>query len=146
MPALREAWGYRGRRSEFDAGTWHAYEVLQACDLLSLGLCLADLERPADGEPIDVTATLAQLKAVPGPRLLTSVPTAAGGPYAVIEVAPTQPLRVELDPYPFDRPEVEVRIPIRELEDRSYASEDEAAAAFRAAGVRELAVTLGRRR
>ncbi len=62
MPALREAWGYRGRRSEFDAGTWHAYEVLQAVDLLSLAHGLMDLERAApDGEPIDVTTTLAHI-------------------------------------------------------------------------------------
>ena len=45
MPALREAWGYRGRRSDFDAGTWHAYEVLQAVDLLSLAHGLMDLEQ-----------------------------------------------------------------------------------------------------
>src|SRR5436305_2096746 len=35
MPALREAWGYRGPRSEFDAAIWHAYEVLQALDVIS---------------------------------------------------------------------------------------------------------------
>ena len=45
MPALREAWGYAGPRSEFDAATWHAYEVLQALDLLSLALGLTDLEQ-----------------------------------------------------------------------------------------------------
>ena len=68
MPALREAWGYRGRRSDFDAATWHAYEVLQAVDLLSLAHGLIDLERPAPhGEPVDVTTTLARTEQVPGP-------------------------------------------------------------------------------
>src|SRR6202042_3861501 len=81
MPALREAWGYRGRRSEFDAGTWHAYEVLQAVDLLSLAHGLADLERAAPAiEPIDVTSTLARTEQTAGPRFVTGVPVRPGGP------------------------------------------------------------------
>jgi hypothetical protein len=143
MPALREAWGYRGRRSEFDAGTWHAYEVLQAVDLLSLAHGLMDLERAArDGEPVDVTATLADTNQVPGPRVVTGVPLRAGGPHVPITVTVIAPGRVQLDPYPLREQEVECVLPVRELDDRAYASADAAARAFHAAAVRELRVTV----
>ena len=38
MSALRDAWGRAGRRSEFEAQTWYAYELLQALDLMALAL------------------------------------------------------------------------------------------------------------
>lgn len=143
MPALREAWGYQGRRSEFDAGTWHAYEVLQAVDLLSLAVGLTDLERPApEVQPIDVTGTLAATEHVPGPRLVTGVPLRAGGPYVAITVTVTAPGRVALHPYPLRAGELEFVLPLRELDDRAYADADDAASAFRAAPVRELRVTV----
>lgn len=145
MPALREAWGYRGRRSEFDAHTWHAYEVLQAVDLLSLVHGLMDFEHPADGgEPIDATSTLTQVDLVSGPRFVTSVPLQAGGPYVAINVVCRQPGRVQLDPYPLDEPELEVSVPLRELEARPYPSADAAAQAFHAAPVRDLRLTITR--
>ena len=143
MPALREAWGYRGRRSEFDAGTWHAYEVLQAVDLLSLALGLTDLQRAAPAvEPVDVTTTLARTEQVPGPRFVTGVPLRAGGPYVAITLTVAEPGRVELDPYPLRERELEFVLPVRELDDRAYADADDAASAFRAAPVRELRLTV----
>lgn len=142
MPALREAWGYRGRRSEFDAGNWHAYEVLQAVDLLSLAHGLMDLERPGGDEPLDVASTLASVDQPSGPRSVTSVPLRAGGPYVAITVTVTQPGRVQLDPYPLREPELEFSLALHELEDRPYASAEEAARAFHAAPVRDLRVTL----
>lgn len=144
MPALREAWGYRGRRSAFDAATWHAYEVLQAVDLLSLAHGLIDLELAAGeiDEAVDVAITLAHVDQVTGPRLVTSVPLAAGGPYATIAVMPAGSRRVRLDPYPLREPELTLPLTMRELEDRPYQSADEAARAFHAAPVRELTVTL----
>ena len=86
VPALREAWGYRGRRSEFDAHNWHAYEILQAVDLLSLALCLMDVEQTPPSAPIDVANSLATIDQVAGPRLITGVPAAPGGPYATLDV------------------------------------------------------------
>jgi uncharacterized protein DUF3891 len=143
MPALREAWGYRGRRSEFDAGTWHAYEVLQAVDLLSLALGLTDLHRAAPAvEPVDVTTTLARTEQVPGPRFVTGVPLRAGGPYVAITLTVAEPGRVQLDPYPLRERELEFLLPVRELDDRAYTGPDDAARAFRAAPVRELRLTL----
>ena len=142
MPALREAWGYRGRRSDFDAATWHAYEVLQAVDLLSLAHGLIDLEHAApDGEPVDVTTTLADTDQPAGPRFVSGVPLRAGGPHVPITVTVTEPGLVELDPYPLRGPELECVVPVRELDDRPYESAEDAARAFHAAPVRELRVT-----
>jgi Protein of unknown function (DUF3891) len=143
IPALREAWGYRGRRSEFDAGSWHAYEVLQAVDLLSLAHGLADLERAAPAiEPIDVTSTLARTDQTPGPRFVTGVPVRAGGPYVAITLTVTEPGRVQLDPYPLRERELEFELPVREIDDRVYADADDAARAFHSAPVRELRVAV----
>ncbi len=143
MPALREAWGYRGRRSEFDAATWHAYEVLQAVDLLSLAHGLIDLSQPTgSGEPLDMSSSLATIDQPVAPRIVSGVPMAAGGPYAAVKIAVTEPLRVGLDPSPLSEPELEVAIPYRELEDRPYASADDAALAFHAAELREMRFTV----
>jgi Protein of unknown function (DUF3891) len=145
MPALRAAWGNRGLRSEFDAETWHAYEVLQAVDLLSLALGLMDLERPADGEPVDVTSTLTRVDQAPGARMVTGAPRAIGDPRrATITVQPIGPGSITLDPYPFRPPELQLAVPVRELEDRPYESAEEAAEAFHAAEPREMGLTLSR--
>lgn len=142
MPALREAWGYRGRRSEFDAHNWHAYEVLQAVDLMSLALCLMDLEQPSRGGPVDVANSLAAIHQAAGPRLITGVPQAVGGPYATLQLTVAEPGAVQVEPYPFAEAWFELAITVRELDDRRYDGPDEATAAYRAAPVRELAVTV----
>ncbi|MGO9820532.1 MAG: DUF3891 family protein [Solirubrobacteraceae bacterium] len=146
MRALRDVWGYRGRRSEFDANNWHAYEILQAVDLMSLALCLMDVERPSAEHPVDVANSLASIDQVAGPRLITGVPGAPGGPYATLQLTVTAPGAVQVEPFPFAEPELELLIAVRELEDRRYAGPDEAADAFRAAAVRELSVTITPRR
>ena len=146
MRALRDVWGYRGRRSEFEANNWHAYEILQAVDLMSLALCLMDVERPSAEHPVDVANSLASIDQVAGPRLITGVPGAPGGPYATLQLTVTAPGAVQVEPFPFAEPELELLIAVRELEDRRYAGPDEAADAFRAAAVRELSVTITPRR
>lgn len=146
MRALRNVWGYRGRRSEFEANNWHAYEILQAVDLMSLALCLMDVERPSAEHPVDVANSLASIDQVAGPRLVTGVPEAPGGPYATLQLTVTAPGAVQVEPFPFAEPELELLIAVRELEDRRYAGPDEAADAFRAAAVRELSVTITPRR
>ena len=146
MPALRQAWGNRGRRSEFDASTWHAYEVLQALDLMSLGLCRMELDSAAGEDALDVTSTLARVELLPGGRTVTGVPLAAGGPYVSITAVAVGGGIVELDPYPLGTPEVDLLIPARDLPDRSYSSAEEASRAFAEAPVRELALTLTARR
>lgn len=143
MPALREAWGYRGPRSEFDGHTWHAYEVLQALDVLSLALELTDLARPSgDGETIAVTSVLGRLDQPAGPRLVPAVPVSAGGQRVDLALRVIAPHRVRVDPYPFSEDELELTIASRELEARAYATDEEAAAAFHAAEVREQPITV----
>ncbi len=145
MPALRAAWANRGPRSEFDAETWHAYEVLQAVDLLSLALGLMDLARAAEGQIVDVTSTLTRVEQPPGGRAVTGVPRAVGHPSrAAITVQPIAPRRVTLDPYPFREPELQLSVPVRELENRPYESAGVAAAAFHAAEPHEMLLTLSR--
>ena len=142
IPALRAAWGYRGRRSEFDAHNWHAYEILQAVDLLSLALCLMDVEQAPPSAPLDVANSLATIDQVAGPRLITGVPAAPGGPYATLDVTVVEPGVVQVEPYPFAEPEFELLIVVRELEDREYAGPEDASSAYREGAVRELPVTV----
>ena len=146
MPALRESWGYRGPRSAFDAATWHAYEVLQALDLLSLALGLTDLSEPSgDGAPISVTDTLRPLDPPPGPRLVPAVPVAAGGERVDLTLRVTAPRHVQVDPYPFADPSFELPLAVRELEDRPYRSAQDTAQAFHAAPVSQLRIAISHR-
>ena len=142
IPALREVWGYRGLRSEFDADNWHAYEVLQAVDLLSLALGLMYLEHPATGEPVDAASHLAAIDQLPGPRLMGTVPVRRGGPYTTIAVACPRPGRVTLDPYPLSEPALEVVLPQYTLEDRAYTTAAQAAEALATSRPRELPLTI----
>lgn len=141
IPALRDAWGYRGLRSEFDADNWHAYEVLQGVDLLSLAMGLMDLEHPAAAQSVHAGSHLAAIDQPPGARLVDMVPVRRGGPYATITVACPRPGRVTLDPYPLGEPAVEVVLPQHTLEDRAY-TEAEAAEALAASRPRELRLTI----
>jgi hypothetical protein len=143
MPALRQAWGNRGRRSEFDAHTWHAYEVLQAVDLLSLGLGLIDTDAPADGgETVPVAATLRTLDQQRGPRTVASVPLAAGGDVATLILVSRSPGCVELNPYPLAATPLAIEIPLRRLADRAYKSAEEAATAYHEAPPQTRRVTV----
>jgi hypothetical protein len=131
--ALREAWGYEGPRSEFEAGAWHAYEVLQALDFISLALCLLDVERPAagDGEALPMPGTLWQVDQPEGARIVPMVPEHEGGPYVDMRLWVDRPGRVCLDPYPFSSPEFEVELNAAALEDRPFGSASDASAAYR---------------
>jgi hypothetical protein len=143
VPALREAWGYRGRRSDFDAATWHAYEVLQTVDLLSLAFGLMDLGHPTgDGKPLDTAGSLVSIDQPEGPRLVNDVPARSTGSYTAIKIVVTEPFVVRLDPSPLSESELRVTMPLRELDDRPYESADDAARAFHAAPVRELELTV----
>ncbi len=143
MPALREAWGYRGPRSRFDADTWHAYEVLQALDLMSLAVGLMDLSGEQGGDrPVAVRSTLSSLDQPAGPRLVDCVPKAVGAERVRLRLTPAPRGRLLVEPYPFATDEFELAVAARELDDRRYASPEEAAAAFHEAPVVTLRVTL----
>jgi len=156
MPALREVWAYRGPRSRFDADTWHAYEVLQALDLMSLAIGLMDLSRPGgsggpgDGGgdragsqgPVAVQSTLSSVDQASGPRLVDAVPVAIGAERVELRLTVTAPGRLVVEPYPFAAAELELTLAARELEDRAYGSPEEAAAGFHAAAVVMLPATI----
>lgn len=144
MPALREAWAYRGPRSEFDAGTWHAYEVLQALDVISLGLGLTELDLTSGRQaPVIVTTTLGKIDPPPGPRIVPGVPITAGGQRVDLTLRVIAPWHVRFEPYPFSPAAFHLTLDSRLLEDREYTSAEDAASAFHSAEVRRhtIAVT-----
>jgi hypothetical protein len=143
MPALREAWGNRGRRSAFDAGVWFAYELLQAVDLLSLGLGLLDTDAPGDGgEPATVSSTLARVEQGGQARLIDCVPLRVGGEVVTLTLAPLGSGRVSLDPYPLSGGELALEIPARRIPDRRYESAEAAGRTWHSAPPAARRVTL----
>lgn len=143
---LREAWGFEGKRGEFEAGAWHAYEVLQALDVTSLALSLIDPSEAtaADAEPALLTATLWQVEQQPGARILPSVPTGPLGEHLDLRFGVTAPGEATIDPWPFAEPSLQLRLPCRRL-DSDGRPETEGAAAFREAPVETIAWTLAGR-
>ena len=145
--ALREAWGGRGLRSEFERQTWYAYELLQALDLTSLALGLVDLEQPTtggDAEPLPVPNTLARVEQPVGPRSIPAVPVAPGGPYIELTLQIIEPGVVTLAPYPFSEPSFELGLSGRRVEDRCYDSAEEVACAYHGAPLETTSVHLRR--
>lgn len=132
--ALREAWGGHGLRSEFECQTWHAYEVLQALDFLSLALCLLDTGRPsADGEPVPMPLTLPRVEQPAGPRMVPAIPLGPGGGHVDLTLRVPAPDVVTLDPFPFSESAFEVDVEARWMEDRRYGSAEESASAYHGA-------------
>jgi hypothetical protein len=143
VAALREAWSGRSRRSEFERQTWHAYEVLQALDFLSLALCLLDSGRPsAEGEVISMPLTLPRVEQPAGPRAVPAVPLTAEGPYVDLTLRVAAPGVVTVDPYPFSDGAFEVDVAARWLEDRRYASAAESERAYHDAADETIAIEL----
>jgi Protein of unknown function (DUF3891) len=130
VAALRDAWGDRGLRSEFEHQTWYAYELLQALDLMSLALGLVDTGQPMIGDPVPVPRTLARVEQPVGARSIPAVPVRPGGPYVELTLRVTAPGEVVLDPYPFSAASFELELSARRLEDRPYGSAEEAASAY----------------
>jgi Protein of unknown function (DUF3891) len=144
VSALRDAWGGRGRRSEFERQTWYAYELLQALDLTSLALGLVNTAQPMrGGDAVSVPQTLARIEQPPGLRSVPAVPLAPGGPYIEVRLRITSPGEVVLDPYPFSETSFEIELSARRIEDRAYASADDAASAYHAAQDEPIAIRFG---
>lgn len=144
--ALGEAWGLRGRRSAFEADAWHAFEILQALDFISLAFCLIDLEAPSHepgGGSIcpPVPTTLRTIDQPPGGRTVPSVPTRRGGPYVDIALWVSEPMTVTLDPYPFaNRAGLAVDVPARTIADDRHLSAHACADALREAPTQRAAL------
>jgi Protein of unknown function (DUF3891) len=144
VAALRDAWGGRGRRSEFDRQTWYAYELLQALDLMSLALGLVDTSQPTQaGDPVSVSRTLATIEQPPGARSIPAVPVAPGGPYIALMLRVTAPGEVVVDPYPFSETSFQIEVSARMIEDRRYGSGEEAASVLHAAQPESIAIHFG---
>ena len=141
--ALREAWGGHGLRSEFEHGTWYAYELLQALDLISLALGLVDPAEPAVDDSLPVPSTLARVEQPQGARVIPAVPVAPGGPYIEVTLRVPSPGVVSLDPYPLSEPSLELEVSARRVEDRRYASAKEAASAYHGAEAEPIKIQVG---
>lgn len=139
----RALWGGQGRRSAFEAGLWHDYEILQALDLISLALCLIDLGRPSDpgAAALPVPATLRELEQPPGARIVPEVPL-GGVVYAEVTLTVVGDGVVSADPYPFDEPEVPARIRLRTIDDVRHERPQDAARAYHDAGPVQRPVTI----
>jgi hypothetical protein len=140
--AIRESWPTARARSDFERDVWHAYEILQVLDLLSLCLCLVDLDSPSTSEVEVMARTLFSIAQQSSRRAILRAPRTREGDRVDLVVTVTAPHVVEVDPFPFAERKVAVRIPSRVLEDRRYESADAAAAAFAAAAVGAREVTL----
>jgi hypothetical protein len=117
------------RRSDFEADLWRNYDLLQAFDLLSLYVCVANLT-PSSSEPRMVTETLASLEQEAGPRVVDSVPTRAGGDPVSLMLTPAPAEVVTVEPYPFDVESIDLALSGRAIPDRRYESEDEVRSAL----------------
>jgi hypothetical protein len=86
--------------------------------------------------------TLRALDQAASARIVPNVPENSRGQFENITLWVDEPGRVILEPYPFGQEDFEVQLPARALEDRKFASADEAAAAFHAAPLRSIAVVV----
>lgn len=120
------------RRSDFEAGLWHNYDLLQVWDLLSLYVCLID-HSPADAPPRQVHETLRGIEQEPGPRTIAAVPVSVGGERVELRLQSQEPGVVVVDPYPFDTDQIEWSVSARRIADRPYDSPEAAAAAVQEA-------------
>lgn len=144
VAALRAAWDGDGPRSALEADAWHGYEVLQALDLLSLFLCLTDLDAPTDAAvpALALHTVLALVDQPPGARIAPAAPGAPRGEHVDLTLTVSEPGVVLVDPFPFAASGVEIAVPARRMEDQPYPSAEVAAAAFAAAPVAPIHATL----
>jgi hypothetical protein len=138
--ALLEAWDFGGPRSEFEADAWHAYEVLQALDLISLALSLLDPGATTDPalEALSLPATLGAVEQPPGPRTLPAIPTGRLGEHLDLRLDVTDPGVAALAPWPFAAARFAVELPARRLSVEPLP-EDAGGRAYRAAAVEPIA-------
>lgn len=140
LAALRAAWDFDGPRSEFEADAWHAYEVLQALDLISLALSLVDPDAPTEpgSEPVPLPATLPTVDQPVAPRLLPAVPTAKLGERVDLRLDVPEPGVAAIAPWPFATASFAVELPARHLP-ADISGEEDWARAYREAAVEPIA-------
>ena len=141
---LLEVWREEGGlRSEFEAGVWHAYEVLQALDLISLGLSLLDPAAPTDpaADPVSLPGILFAIEQPPGGRLLPAVPTVPLGDHVELTMRVAAPGVATIDPWPFGPSELELALPARTIREDGLP-EAGGVAAFQEAPLEPIGWTL----
>jgi hypothetical protein len=79
------------------------YILLQVWDLLSLYICTNEHLKEISIEPVPTSYT--------------------GGPSACMKLAPVAPMRIKVDPFPFDRPSLEVAMVYRRLAKQVFEDE-----------------------
>ncbi len=110
----RTLWSPTQRRSEFERRLWAQYELMQIWDRLSLFVCLNDLSQPVEDQ-------------------LGPMPRTTDGPVVDLSVQARGGGLIELDPYPFDVPALNVMVPARLIPDRPYQTPEDLRGAMRLA-------------
>jgi hypothetical protein len=119
------------RRSDLEAGLWHNFDLLQAWDLLSLYMCLADTTpTPQDEEPVSLAPLLKKIDQTPGARMIESVPRHVAGERGDLVLRAVADRVATIDPYPFDEDAILFTAQATAIEDRRYESEEDARAAI----------------
>jgi hypothetical protein len=139
---IRDSWPTDRARSDFERDVWHAYEVLQVLDLLSLCLCLVDLSRESQAETQVMARTLFSIDQEPSRRIILRAPRSNEGDRVDLTVSVAAAEVVTVDPFPFSEREIAVEVPARLLEATRYGSAEEAAEAYHAASVHTLRCSL----
>lgn len=130
------------RRSDFEQGLWHHYDLLQAWDLISLYVCLIDLSPTRDVPARPTPETLRSIDQEPGPRTIGSVPVAIGGERVELVLRPVEPAVVAVEPYPLDADEVPWSVTASVIPDRAYESQEDAAEALASAPTTTISCTM----
>jgi hypothetical protein len=132
--AIRESWRSDRPRSDFERDIWHVYEILQVLDLVSLCVCLVDLERESSEDAEVMARTLFPIDQKASPRVILCAPRDKHGDRVDLTARVVAPRVVELDPFPFNG-EITAEVPCRVLEERPYRTREEAAEAYHSAAV-----------
>ncbi len=136
--ATRDRWPHDQTRSDFERGVWHAYEVLQVLDLVSLCICLVDLGRESAEKTVLMSSTLFSVEQEPSCRLIPRAPMSDDGRREDLTARVVEPHVVEIDPFPFSEREIALEVPSRVLEAKPYTSAEDAAVAYHSASVQPL--------
>jgi hypothetical protein len=120
------------RRGDLEHGLWHNYELLQAWDLLSLYVCLANHDPAPDGTARPLTETLKSIDQEPGVRTIEGVPVRPAGERVDLALRALERGVVAVDPYPFAT-DVDCRVSARVIPDDAYDSFETVASAVSSA-------------
>lgn len=134
------------RRSSWEAQLWHAYELLQVWDLLSLFVCMAphDTDEQASvTDRVPVGLTLGSLQQPAGERVIPAS-TKAGHDLLQLSVQVAEPGLVTLDPFPFAE-DISAEVNAVAIPDRDYQGTDDIGQALSQGEKRVVSCTFTRK-